>query len=745
MDINKLEKLKKYLLLISIVFFCVSFWHLLYSYFYSDSKFTPVSGWNMYEGLVGNFPSLNPLKKDTTNNQYIVSLLYRSLLRYDIEQQKILGDIAQCDISSLSKIECYINDNIFWSNGETITASDVLATYKVIQNTSVNPSVKQILDNTEITSRENTIVFENSTRDVNFMNALFQPIVSEEIISSLNESELLGDFKTTGWIYSGPFVLQNVKSDRTKGFTDIVFDKNIQYKQSNVSIDKLTIKIFPNTNSLLKNKESIHVFNDKNNIIWDSVPRFQNFSYTLPQFVGLFINTQNITNKNLRTFILNTTNRDNLLNIIGNSSYAKVNNPYMTDLDIKQEGLDTSFWEIMKSLWYQKKAQILDDFLPSKKVYSEEVNIIKSDADYKDEVSKLEYSLDDFQKDSEIIVSPEYVDIYNFITKDNILLSGKAPVGTSAVYINDYKLRSFTAGSQNFYYRIKVSNNNLTQGTNSYKIYFEENWKKVLQEEIFFLYNPSKNELNKLQSAFIDSLAIANLKQEDEERKNNIQQETQTVEVNSDTLNTITKLEDNWYYNDKKEPFELSLAYISNETYLEQTALYIKRSLESLGIKIQLKPLRLNEVAKLRQNKDSYDIFLGGINTGYFKDNIFAYFHSSQAEVGNNFSNFKKTSLDILLEDMKSKILTDQDKAEYQEKVLAILQKEQIVKTLFTPKIPLLIDKNIKSTYNFDVLANMKWRSRIFSSSYTKQKREINMDNKTISGFFIFLFNKLYE
>ena len=114
MDINKLEKLKKYLLLISILFFCISFSHILYNYLYNDSKLTPVPGGSLYEGLVGNFPSLNPLKKENSNNQYVVSLLYRSLLRYDIDQEKILGDLAKCDISSLSQVECYMNENIFF-------------------------------------------------------------------------------------------------------------------------------------------------------------------------------------------------------------------------------------------------------------------------------------------------------------------------------------------------------------------------------------------------------------------------------------------------------------------------------------------------------------------------------------------------------------------------------------------------------------------------------------------------------
>jgi hypothetical protein len=48
---------------------------------------------------------------------------------------------------------------------------------------------------------------------------------------------------------------------------------------------------------------------------------------------------------------------------------------------------------------------------------------------------------------------------------------------------------------------------------------------------------------------------------------------------------------------------------------------------------------------------------LAGINTGYFDFNIFPYFHSSQAQLGYNFANVKKLSIDILLEELKSSLL----------------------------------------------------------------------------------------
>jgi hypothetical protein len=45
-----------------------------------------------------------------------MELLYRSLLTYDVRNDKIDSDIASCDISNLANIECYIQETATWSN-----------------------------------------------------------------------------------------------------------------------------------------------------------------------------------------------------------------------------------------------------------------------------------------------------------------------------------------------------------------------------------------------------------------------------------------------------------------------------------------------------------------------------------------------------------------------------------------------------------------------------------------------------
>jgi hypothetical protein len=69
--------------------------------------------------------------------------------------------------------------------------------------------------------------------------------------------------------------------------------------------------------------------------------------------------------------------------------------------------------------------------------------------------------------------------------------------------------------------------------------------------------------------------------------------------------------------------------------------------------------------------------------------------------------------------------------------------KEQIVKTLYTPKNNLLIDKNIKNVSIPSKLANKDERREIYNNIYINEEKIIKFENKSFFDFINFLVNKL--
>ncbi len=760
---NKIIKLKKYLFLISIVFFVLTLTHLVYTYIYDDSKLVPIKGGTVSEGLIWWLPSLNPLVPLSWNNKYIINLLYRSLLKFDLKENKIVWDLATCDISNLLYVECFIKDNIKWSNWEPITTDDVIATYNVLKNSWVNKVVASLLAETEITKNNNSIVFKNTKKDINFLNIFFQPIVPKATLDTLWQDTLLWNFPTSGQIYSWVFKISNITSDLTIWITKIFLDSNEQIYNWNIS--KLILNIFPNTNSLLQNKETVNIFEDDDNIIGNSIPRLKNNKYTLPQFVSLFINQNNVSDINLRNYILEKINTENLIKVLWEGKYKTVNNPYLTEKSIDNEIKDKNFEKIMWNLWYIKKSKIIEKKLPEttskvdEKVNTGTTNTIVTQEVAKVDLNTTNLTIDKFQKDSSYISSPAYVDKYNFITKDDILLEWNAWANVTEVYVNDYKLANYKSWSDKFYYRLAEKYWTIKWGVNSYKIYFVENWNKNLKEELTFIFYRDKSVLDTETSKFIRSLHEAEQKvvnpevKKAEEAKNAQEakkiadakklEDAKKVQETKKELESLNNLNEKYFYNDKLEKFTLDLYYLSTEKELETTAQFIKDSLLEIWIDVQLLPISITDLRETLSEKDSYDMVLTWVNLWYFDYNIFPYFHSSQVKSWYNFSNIKKTSLDILLEDLKSGIKSPEEMNKIKEKVLDILKAEQIVKTLYTPEINLLIDKNIKNVVVPGKLANNSARKEIFNTMYIKEEKIINFKNKWIVDFFNFLLKKL--
>lgn len=756
MSKEKLIQLKKYLSYVSIIFVVITLIHLIYSYLYHDASIVPIKGWNISEWIIWEYPSLNPLTGEWWNNHYIMNLLYRSILNYDLKTGEIDDDLASCDTSNLLRIECYIENGVKWSDGTDITADDIVATYQLLQNSNINTVMSSLLANTEIIQNDASIVFINPTKDINFLNIFFQPILPENILQNLSETELVGRFQANTTLYSWKFQLSSVHIDTSLWVTKFFLQKNPHYNAGDIFIDQLIIKLFPTLQELLKNKESVQIINDPNNLIGESISRLEAHPYTLNQYVWVFLNKETISDANMRSFLLNNINRENLISILWTSSFTPVINPYLNEINIDSQADNKNIASIIARLWYKRKSEIFTDFIKDEKIrlnYSAEANIdTRATEVITQEAStgatNKSYSLWDFQEASKTIFEPSYVEKYNYITNTDIVLRWNAPQNVQAVYINDYKLQKFNPWDSIFNYRVSAF---IQQWINNYDIYFEIDGEKQLQEQLTFIYHPQKQSLDTLLNDFVIEL----WKQQEEKQAQTAAEIIQNDTVETDPVQTneftpdpqklaeIEALDDENFYNEQAEVFAYTLYYTDSSLYLEQSAQYIKTSLEEKWIRINIEAIGLNELPQLLKQKDSYDMILAGIHTGYFDFNIFPYFHSSQANIGYNFSGLKKLSVDILLEELKSSVLDSKKREELTTKVLDYLKEEQILKTLYTPVGVNLVDKNIN---NYKPLTHMPtpWvRIHAISQIYVNEKKIIDFNEKNIIGFIHYLIDIL--
>lgn len=706
MNKQNINRLKKYLALISMFFSFLIWWHIIYVYLYHDSKESPVEWWSISEWIIWEFPHLNPLLSSNDYNKNINYLLYRSLLKYDFEKNEIVWDLANCNIKNLIYIECYLKENLKWSNWENITTQDVIATYNILKNSDINNSLWNFLKETIIEQRNWIITFSNKIKDVSFLQIFFQPIVPKNVLDNIWNKELYWKFNPIDWVYSWPYKVDTISYDDSLGVQKLILVKNEFYKESNVLISKYILKIFKDEAHFLKLKDSVNIFYDKTKIIWDTIPRLNKTWYFLNQYISLFINEEKIKDISLRNFILWKIDNSNIVKNLWNS-YKEVSNAFLIEwLNQNNEIKNLNLENIIKENWFYKK-DYLTSILVSKENKEEKLP------------QKINHDL--------VYISSPITKKYSFLNSDNILLEwnikNKNP---EEIYINDYKLSSYKPWDTKFYYRLRVDYKNITPGENNYKIEFVIWWKKEIIEEFSIIYSSDKEKLENLEKNYFQTWSIEKTPEIDD--------------ISEEKLKQISSLDNRYYYNLNLEKFVLRLYYIDSKNELTQVANLIKNSLESYWILLETIPISINDLnEKIKTWEKDYDLLLVWLDLWYFDYNIYPYFHSSQAKEWFNFSNIKNLNLDILLEELKSNVLSKEKRIELQKKVVEILNDKQIFKTLYKKENIALIDKNIKW---FSLNQNISWDLAIIDAinkSYVTSEKEIIFWNKSLFDFFRFL------
>lgn len=770
------QRLKKYLFLISIIFIVLTTSHLIYSYIYSDAKETAIRGGTISEAIIGKTPSLNPLKSNNSWDVYVNSILYRSLLNYDVVSQKISPDLAKCDIKNLLKIECFLTTNSKWSNWESITNDDVIATFKTLKSSQVNSNMSNLLKNIDIKKTDTSIIFNNTKKDINVLKIFFQPIVSKKILNIISKKELEWNFSLQSGLYSWKYKVSNIIKEESSHITTITLEKNTEYFKNSVYIDTILLKIFPTVADFLKNKNSINIFNDKNNLISGDIPKLWENKYTLPQYVSAFLNTERINDNDLRSIILNEINRDEIIKELWEDDYKKVKNPFLEDIYIEDNIPNKKVSSIMKKLDYYKTSELikrLETYLSIEKSNFKE-NIISLESKTKENTISWEVKIENKKiietenivseidvenkaiikfknPKSRILYSPNWVDKYNFVSKNEYVLKWNVTNNVTNIFVNNIKVKSFIFNSNSFTYTISEKSWNFKKGENIYKIYFEIDWKKELIEDVTFFMDSNKTILKQEEKKFLDKKS----KELNTQKKTSIKDKTNTkknIFIKSEKyisiereIEKIKKLDSNYYYNKLGKKFSLELYYVSNKIDVQLTSEYIKRKLLKKWIEVDIRQISTKDINQLILDwKKNYDIILTWVNLSYFNFNIYPYYHSSQIKKGYNFSNFRKLDLDIILEELKSNFLDKNKIIQLEKKVLNILKENNLSKTIYTPILSNLVDKNIKWYSLAKSIPEWFYRFNPIYKSYVNQNKAIITENKDFIWYIKFIIDTLF-
>lgn len=168
----------------------------------------PAPGGTFTEGLLGAFTNANPLYASSPADSAVSRLVFASLMKYD-ENSKLTNDLAESitvDKTGLT-YTVKLRSDLFWHDGQPLTAEDVVFTYQTIQTPDARSPLFSSWNGVKVVARdERTVVFTLPNVLSAFPHALTNGIVPKHKLVDTPVSQLRTDeFNTVNPVGSGPF------------------------------------------------------------------------------------------------------------------------------------------------------------------------------------------------------------------------------------------------------------------------------------------------------------------------------------------------------------------------------------------------------------------------------------------------------------------------------------------------------------------------------------------------------------
>ena len=316
----------------------------------------PQAGGSFSEGIVGQPSNINPVIASGAADEALVRLLFSNLI--------ILTDKIDPDKSGkIWKVR--LKENLRWSDGERLTADDVVFTIKKIQDPNTNSPLAgswQGVSVERVSQIEATFTLANSYAffSDNLQNLYIMPkhLFADVPVVNWHLSEY--NLKPVG---SGPYVFSSYDK-RPDGFiTDYHLKPNPNYFKDKPLISEFELKFFANNSDALKNFNSgqIDGLGNPDPKTLESVRRSYNKTLLgLPTYYAVFWNQSEnpaLTDPQVRAALSLAVDRNELTsNVWGDNAtpvlgpippsfenYSQIS-PTSTSLDDINQSLDKAGW-----------------------------------------------------------------------------------------------------------------------------------------------------------------------------------------------------------------------------------------------------------------------------------------------------------------------------------------------------------------------------------------------------------------
>ncbi|MFB6226318.1 MAG: ABC transporter substrate-binding protein [Candidatus Paceibacteria bacterium] len=626
-------------------------------------KTVPAVGGEYVEGVVGSPQLINPLFSSLNNvDKDIAKLVYSGLVRYDKNQNLVLDLAENYKVSEDGTVYTFeLKKGVKWHDGETLTAEDVVFTYRKIKDKSINSPRYVTFKNVEVEKTgEYKVQFKLDQPYAFFLHDLTVGILPKHVWSDISSKRMRLTQKNLQPIGTGPFQFKNLAKDNSGYIYKYSLKRNKDFYRQPPHIQTLTFQFF---RSYGGNNGSIQALQEQSidglrfvpSNKRDKVDKKHINSYKLdpPQYTALFFNNDSefLENKAVRTAASLAIDKDRIL----------------------QEALDGR-GEIIGG-------PVLPGFTGYTEVTSSEHNIKKANELLKSNFSRID--------------KKEYKSLRKMDLIEERGLEGSASSSTLESFYRETDPQieeQYTGDGTDYEKGVQVENRtastsdrNVTltlQGTSTDKVIisndtdFENNKARDFKKNMDWKLTPGNGEKwvfvkflsDEGEGVVYDTINLQDqylsektyMEEEIEPNKEKINGVRETIDQELDSPQTFyRKSEDG-------EILDFEITTLRSKEY-KQSAKVIKSFMAELGIRVDLRFVGSSEMSQRIIKNRTYDALLYGVVIGGNGDQ-FPFWHSSQTKhPGLNLSMYENEKVDKLLSEARQATSTQKIAKNYQE------------------------------------------------------------------------------
>lgn len=218
---------------------------------YAENVYT--DGGTYSEATVGDVNSMNPLFAMTNSEKVLSKLMFATISAVDYSGH--LGNQLAKSVTASEDGKTWtvkLREDLKWSDGEPITAEDVVFTVGLIKNPAVNTIYESNLANVKVSVNESgEIVFELAAAYADFLSALNMPVVPKHILNDVDPKTLIEDSFSNAPVTSGAFSFNALQSGNTSEEKIFYLSANPYYYHGQPMLSNFAVHTYANKEAII--------------------------------------------------------------------------------------------------------------------------------------------------------------------------------------------------------------------------------------------------------------------------------------------------------------------------------------------------------------------------------------------------------------------------------------------------------------------------------------------------------------